>query len=186
MNIVQSDGSIEEIKNQIKELELFLGKWNEYLKQPVIDDESILEANKMALDLETRTEIEIKRLEELIFDGSKPIFEKNKSKLETSVLGVISKNSILSSSQMNELMILCEFPVNQKWTKLYKATKDGFDASAFHSKCDKKENTLIIIKSANGYVFGGYTEQSWEGQKQGKYDKNAFIFSFINKKPKCN
>jgi len=40
---------------------------------------------------------------------------------------------------------------------------------------------LIIIKSTNGYVFGGYTEQSWNITGTYKSDPNSFIFSFINK-----
>jgi len=41
----------------------------------------------------------------------------------------------------------------------------------------------VIIKSENGNVFGGYTEQSWSHCEQGvKEDLNAFVFSFINSK----
>ena len=29
---------------------------------------------------------------------------------------------------------------------LYRASEDGFGADAFHSKCDGKSNTMIIIK----------------------------------------
>jgi hypothetical protein len=41
-------------------------------------------------------------------------------------------------------------------TLLYRATTHGFEASAFHAKCDGKENTITIIKT-NGYssiMFG--------------------------------
>ena len=40
---------------------------------------------------------------------------------------------------------------------LYRATRDGFTASAFHEKCDGKENTITIIKTNGNYVFGGHT-----------------------------
>jgi hypothetical protein len=53
----------------------------------------------------------------------------------------------------------------------------------FHSKCDDKPNTLIIIKSINGNIFGGYTEQSWSG-KGYRFDPNSFIFSLNNLKKK--
>jgi hypothetical protein len=44
----------------------------------------------------------------------------------------------------------------------------------------------VIIKSSNGNVFGGYTEQSWSNTGPvsefiDKSDPNAFIFSLINK-----
>jgi hypothetical protein len=57
---------------------------------------------------------------------------------------------------------LCGFPKNQKWSLLYRASEHGFLPKDFHSKCDDKSNTLTIIKSSNGYVFGGYTSFEWE------------------------
>jgi hypothetical protein len=42
---------------------------------------------------------------------------------------------------------------------IYRASQDGFEANDFHSKCDQKPNTLMIIKSEHGNIFGGYTEQ---------------------------
>jgi hypothetical protein len=55
----------------------------------------------------------------------------------------------------------------------------------FFAKCDNKPKTLTIIKSSNGCIFGGYTDQCWENTRQRKYDENAFVFSLINlyKKP---
>ena len=78
-------------------------------------------------------------------------------------------------------MSLCELKFGQKWNLIYKAIQDGFKSSDFHSKCDDKPNTLIIIKSINGNVFGGYTEQTWNHTDGYKNDPNSFIFSLINK-----
>jgi hypothetical protein len=64
---------------------------------------------------------------------------------------------------------------------IYRASQDGFEAAKFHSKCDNKPNTLVIIKSTNGNVFGGYTEQIWNHNDNYKADRNSFIFSLINK-----
>ena len=60
---------------------------------------------------------------------------------------------------MVELMSLRKFPSDQKWKLIYRATRDGFDANEFHFKCDSYQNSLVIIKSTYGNVFGGYTEQ---------------------------
>ena len=51
----------------------------------------------------------------------------------------------------------------------------------FHSKCDIKPNTLVIVKSANGNIFGGYTEKDWAHTGNYKKDDYAFIFSLVNK-----
>jgi hypothetical protein len=57
---------------------------------------------------------------------------------------------------------LCEFNLTDKWSLLYRATRDGFDPKDFHSKCDGKSPTLTILKSKEyEFVFGGYTESAW-------------------------
>jgi len=46
---------------------------------------------------------------------------------------------------------------------LYRASRNGWAASNFHSCCDNKGPTVTVIKSGN-YIFGGYTEQEWKGK----------------------
>jgi hypothetical protein len=90
------------------------------------------------------------------------------------------ESAILSNESIVELINLCKFPLYQQWKLIYRATRDGFGASDFHSKCAKYQNSLVIIKSTSGNVFGGYTQQSWSGKFEYKADQNAFLFSFIN------
>ncbi len=75
---------------------------------------------------------------------------------------------------------LCEFSKDTKWKLKYKATIDGFKASDFHAKCDGIANTLTVIKSQNGNVFGGFTEQEWHSRGEYVSDPSAFIFSLVN------
>jgi len=94
-------------------------------------------------------------------------------------------STILTTSEMKDNLInLIQLDHSNKWIMIYQATRDGFEASTFHSKCDNKPNTLVIIRSTSGNVFGGYTEQSWSGSYEYKTDPNAFIFSLINKQNK--
>lgn len=58
---------------------------------------------------------------------------------------------------------------------LYRGTRDGDKAQNFHDKIDGISKTLCVIKTPNG-VFGGYTEETWEGDNS-KIDENAFCFS---------
>ena len=60
---------------------------------------------------------------------------------------------------------------------LYRATRDGFTQSAFHSKCDGKANTVTIVKNNLNYVFGGYASKAWDSKGAYIEDGNAFIFS---------
>ena len=60
---------------------------------------------------------------------------------------------------------------------LYKAKKHGDHAKDFHLRCDKYRNTLTIIKTKEGLIFGGFTSETWEGNDFDKEDENAFCFS---------
>ena len=60
---------------------------------------------------------------------------------------------------------------------LYRATRDGFDAKDFHSRCDGKAKTITIIKDDLNCVFGGYASASWNSSNQYINDPNAFLFS---------
>jgi len=171
----------EDFKKTVDELKQFYNQWTDYLKQPIICDQEILKANQIAQFLNKIGDNQSARLYDFNFNENILFkFEKSLNKLNKFNLGSITVKSILSDENMIDLIKLCEFPENQKINLIYKATKDGFKASSFHSKCDYKPNTLIIIKTTNGNIFGGYTEQDWSGF-QFKNDQNAFIFSFINK-----
>jgi hypothetical protein len=114
---------------------------------------------------------------------------------ETSLFGSIKlgqftnmdlfKSQILKDDrQPLELISLCEFSPNDKWSLLYRATRDGFGAVDFHSKCDGHPNTLTILKAKqSSYIFGGFTSVTWESPANGKFksDANSFIFSLTNK-----
>jgi hypothetical protein len=69
---------------------------------------------------------------------------------------------------------------NQRWELLYKASRDGFDANAFHSRCNNQGPTMTIIQSNNNYLFGGYTSISWTSDGSYKNDTIAFIFTLTN------
>jgi hypothetical protein len=69
---------------------------------------------------------------------------------------------------------------NQNWLLIYKASRDGFDANAFHSRCDNKGPTMTIIRSNNNYLFGGYTSVAWTSTSAYKNDTNAFLFTLTN------
>ena len=63
---------------------------------------------------------------------------------------------------------------------LYKATRHGFRSVDFHRRCDYEERTVTIIKSTNGYLFGGYIPGSWSTKGSYQRDPQAFLFTLIN------
>ena len=91
------------------------------------------------------------------------------------------ESTILTDDQKSQLLKLCGFDLNIKFSLLYRASVDGFAASSFHAKCDNKGKTLTIIKvKGNSNVFGGFTELGWDSSGTYKNDQNAFIFSLTN------
>ena len=63
---------------------------------------------------------------------------------------------------------------------LYRGSEKRFNWVDFHLKCDNKSPTLVIVKSNDECIVGGYTEAKWsspEGKSRCmKADSEAFLF----------
>ncbi len=136
--------SFDDFKSIVNELESFHTVNIEYLKQYEVDDTLLFKLNEDAANLMNKVESEVNNLKDIIFDGKFLVFEKNKEKIMKSILGftkidkIIDSEILLNKTQIKELLSLCEFPVDQKWNLIYRASQDGFEASKFHTNCDKK------------------------------------------------
>jgi hypothetical protein len=101
---------------------------------------------------------------------------------EYSSMNPFNSQILKDEQQCFELIKLCEFSPNDKWSLLYRATRDGFGSSVFHSRCDGHSNTLTIFKAKHSrFIFGGFTTTDWDSTSEWKSDLNAFIFSLTNK-----
>ena len=83
--------------------------------------------------------------------------------------GILIRLSLFSEILTNEEhinVLLSWLPFHDAGMKrrrlrlLYRASRDGFAAECFHSRCDNNGPTVTIVKSGE-YIFGGFTEQSW-------------------------
>ena len=61
-----------------------------------------------------------------------------------------------------------------EWRLLFRASRVGFAASAFHSKCDNKGPTITVVKSG-GNIFGGFTKTSWTSPPRKFVDKTEVL-----------
>ncbi|GES89061.1 BTB/POZ protein [Rhizophagus clarus] len=69
---------------------------------------------------------------------------------------------------------------------LYRASRDGFEATRFHELCDNKGPTIMISKlKENDQLIGGYNPLSWQPYSDYKNDigtwqhtPDSFLFSF--------
>jgi hypothetical protein len=71
-----------------------------------------------------------------------------------------------------------------RFTLLWRGSRDGFRATDFHSRCDGHPNTLTVILDTDGNVFGGFTPVKWESSRNGKLkadlSQKSFIFTLKN------
>ncbi|KAA0712180.1 Interferon-induced protein 44-like [Triplophysa tibetana] len=86
--------------------------------------------------------------------------------------------SNLSEEQKQRLYVLMGYA---ELTLLYKASVHGYDASAFHQRCDRQGPTLLVAYNNSGYVFGGYTSVDYTQSGQNVIDEEAFLFGFKDK-----
>ena len=63
-----------------------------------------------------------------------------------------------------------------KLNLLYRATRDTDNGLIFHKKCDNIKDTLTLVKTKTGNIFGGFTSETWDGNNY-KKDNDAFCFS---------
>jgi hypothetical protein len=52
---------------------------------------------------------------------------------------------------------ICNLLPNKSFTLLYRASRDGFTAAAFHSRCNGQAPLWIVIKSNTGFIATAYT-----------------------------
>ncbi|KAJ5077306.1 pep-cterm sorting domain-containing protein [Anaeramoeba ignava] len=123
----------------------------------------------------------------------KQFIEKENSLIFKSRLGLHSSSIIEEKKHFNKLKEwINDDEFFYKMKKGYSAKKDGFDSKKWHSSVDNKGKTLVIIKTKDNYIFGGFTQigfisdqEFWESKDSGGgwiKDINAFIFSLRNDK----
>ncbi|RIA83197.1 TLD-domain-containing protein [Glomus cerebriforme] len=65
---------------------------------------------------------------------------------------------------------------------LYRASRDGNTAAAFHKKCDNKGANIVVVKIKNSnQIIGGYNPLEWNSSNTDRATKDSFIFSITNK-----
>jgi len=59
---------------------------------------------------------------------------------------------------------------------LYQASKDDDSSGNFHSRCDSKGATVVIIQTTAGNMFGGFTDAAWSSSTGYSSSTKAFLF----------
>ena len=88
--------------------------------------------------------------------------------------------------EIEELYMISGFignPENIGYSICFKSSIHGDNGSTFREQCQGIAPLLVLIETADGYRFGGYTSVPFTNDEYGyKYDEQAFLFSFDTKK----
>ncbi|KAK8809878.1 hypothetical protein WA158_000821 [Blastocystis sp. Blastoise] len=186
----------------IKEYLIKNGLWNNYVKNcdngfinynPI---DNSLYMNKKYEYIEYITEyvnngtIDIE--EEKISDINKELLEKEMIELFGEKGKEAAKEAIISGwfKQSNIIDKELTKPLvnwlgkEKKWKLLFRAREHNYSASEFHKYCDKKGETVTIIKHIGHddhiNIFGGYTNQDWDSSSYYKPYSKEFLFTLSN------
>jgi hypothetical protein len=102
---------------------------------------------------------------------------------------VLKSTSTSTSTSTFSSKILMTFPTvlselkSKQWRLLYRGSDHGFGGSDFHAKCDGISNTVTIILTTEGFIFGGFTPLAWDSSNQWKPDTSGQSFVFSVKNP---
>ncbi|KAJ5066790.1 hypothetical protein M0811_03134 [Anaeramoeba ignava] len=159
----------KEIENKEKEIE---EKWKKEIEE------------KWKKEVENK-EKEIENKNKEIEDKWKKEVEELKSKFELMELQKIFSDSeiikeIEYAKKLQEWINDNDF--FSKMKKGFSAKRDGFNSQNWHKAVDGKGKTLVIIKTKDNFIFGGFTKVGFNGNTRNINDSNAFIFSLRNDK----
>lgn len=91
---------------------------------------------------------------------------KNEAEINLLLFGIKEINKNVEASNMKYISLI------------YNSKEDGGSSLIFHKKCDYSKDLLIIIKTNENYIFGGFTKKYFDSENSSKkIDKNSFIFS---------
>ena len=55
----------------------------------------------------------------------------------------------------------------------------GLHSETFHKQCDDKAGTVVLVRVPGDYIFGGYTDQTWQGNYKGLFKRMQHCWTNI-------
>ena len=85
------------------------------------------------------------------------------------------------SKRENEFLgKIAEWTGCYKFELLFRGTRDGDTDIAFHKKCNNQRPTILLYKSENDYINGGYTSFPWSSDNSFHSAPDSFLFTLTN------
>jgi hypothetical protein len=109
---------------------------------------------------------------------------------------IVARLPSASMNQQINSLILQQSHIEQlqRWgvtprTLLYRASRDGWSNTTFHRLADNQGATITVLKLANGYIAGGYTQMPWRsngGYTRASNNNQAWLFNLSGNVNKYN
>ena len=113
---------------------------------------------------------------EIVQDKNEIKIEENKEEIKE------IKNQLINNESFKQLNNWIAPNKPLKFDLIFKASINGDKSEIFHKICDGKAPTVTIVKSKNGYIFGGYLTVPFSSDRKSHSDNKAFLFSLTNLK----
>ena len=160
------NSELSEINNKLSSLEKEFNNMEEQTKKLDEDIEKINKDNNDAEDKIKQLKVKLESLEK----------EKDSKIKKTSTL---ADTVILTDDNIKS--ILNSFDAKLNLNLLYRASKHGKDVSDLKKNVGSHKNLLIVGKTSDNLILGGYTTINLDG-KGFKEDKYAFLYNFNKEK----
>ncbi|KAJ5079892.1 hypothetical protein M0811_04205 [Anaeramoeba ignava] len=176
----------KEIENKEKEIE---EKWKKEVEDKNKEIENKEKENQqMKIEIEEKWKKEVEDKNKEIENKEKEIENKEKEvekmKQEMELQKIFADSEIVQDieyvKKLQEWINDNDF--FSKMKKGFSAKRDGFNSQNWHKAVDGKGKTLIIIKTKDNFIFGGFTQVGFNGNTGKINDSSAFIFSLRNDK----
>jgi len=160
------NSELSEINNKLSSLEKEFNNMEEQTKKLDEDIDKINKDNNDAEDKIKQLKVKLESLEK----------EKDSKIKKTSTL---ADTVILTDDNIKS--ILNSFDAKLNLNLLYRASKHGKDVSDLKKNVGSHKNLLIVGKTSDNLILGGYTTINLDG-KGFKEDKYAFLYNFNKEK----
>ena len=166
MNKEQSNELLFQSVNQMRETTLKDKKRFENLETRIVSLEESLKEEKQKTENLQKTINELKN----IIEGMKYCYEIDSNIIKTKSEYNLIYNRLISHGIFKNK--------NPKFNLIYRASRDGDDPKDYNNKCQGKKNTICIIQTKKGCIFGGFTKTIMDfSAGQDLKDSTAFVFS---------
>jgi hypothetical protein len=119
------------------------------------------------------------------------IVGKEDSELKSRRFSTSSRDSTFESrpKQTIDSLIISTIPSifkdfgNQSYQLLYRGSRDGFSCANQHAKVGGHSNTITLVETTEGFIFGCYITCLWDSSNKWKSDESHRSFLFTLKNP---